>query len=166
MVLQLHALSLRLWFCQIVTTVMIILQIKMKLQQLIRFLLLTAAVTVEVKEVSYSGVLWQPANVRASIKDTPSEELKVKGQLFCAAEALRRPWCSLYCYADHLCRCYAAVFPPSLYPATGHCKTKYSKQLCKFGSLHFFYWLINSLILLFIYLFCEIETYNICSLFG
>ncbi|XP_037799453.1 uncharacterized protein LOC119594492 [Penaeus monodon] len=102
---------------------LVVILIEMNLQLLIRSLLLTAAVMVETQEVTYTGVLWKAANVRDSIKETPVEEFTTERELACAAEAQRRPWCTLYCYTGNLCSLYGVTFPPSVYPAVVNCKT-------------------------------------------
>lgn len=108
----------------------------MNLQLLTRSLLLTAAVMVETQEVTYTGVLWKAANVRDSIKEKPVEEFTVKRELACAAEAQRRPWCTLYCYIGNLCSLYTVTFPPTVFPAVVNCKTISSDRICTFSSLH------------------------------
>lgn len=115
----------------------------MNLQWLTSSLLLTAAVMVEAEEVTYTGDMWRAANVRDSIKGAPVEEVTVKWELACAAEAQRRPWCTLYCYIGNLCSFYNVTFPPTVFPAVVNCKTISAVRICMFRSLYHIFCVTN-----------------------
>lgn len=117
-----------LCFLTVPTLPIILLQIKMKPQHLVSFLLLTALAEAGAEDRTSTGVMWQAANARDGVRTTATEEISPGSELLCAVEASKRSWCTFYCYIDDVCRLYDIVFPPSIFPSTVNCKTNFPSR--------------------------------------